>query len=90
MICAFNMRPSFKGAIGTVILLSIIAFPVSLANLLIYKLGFKEVNYMYLREPPPVDNFLLIGEGGRYILSMVIRAKRVFYMGEGAQNLILI
>jgi len=78
MIYAFDMIPDFKGLIVTVVLLNIIAVPIALVNSLIYKLGFGYANYMYLREAPPVDNFLLIGEGGRYILSMEIIAILIF------------
>ena len=78
MIYAFDMVPDFKGIISTVVLLNIIAVPVALVNSLICKLGFGYANYMYLREPPPINNPFLIGEGGRYILSMEIIAILIF------------
>ncbi|SVE12194.1 uncharacterized protein METZ01_LOCUS465048, partial [marine metagenome] len=66
MIVAFDMKPSIKGVFSTVILLNVFAVPIGLINILIYKLGFGFANYMYLRQPPDVNNPLLIGEGGRY------------------------
>ena len=80
MISAFNMRPSMKGVLSTVILLNIFAVPIGLINILIYKLGFGFANYMYLRQPPDVNNPLLIGEGGRYILAMEIVALALFVL----------
>ncbi len=80
MIYAFDMIPDFKGVVSTVVLLNIIAVPVALVNSLIYKLGFGYANYMYLREPPPINNPFLIGEGGRYILSMEIIAITIFML----------
>ena len=78
MIFAFEMKPSFNGVISTIVLLNIIAIPVGLVNVLIYKLGFGYSNYMYLREPPPVNNPLIFGEGGRYILNMELIGIAVF------------
>ena len=80
MIFAFDMKPSIEGMFSTVVLLNIFAVPIGLINILIDKLGFGYANYMYLREAPPVDNFLLIGEGGRYILNMEIVAIMIFIL----------
>ena len=80
MMSAFNMTPDFKGVISTIVILNVIAIPVALVNMLIDKLGLGYANYMYLREPPPVDNPLLIGEGGRYILGMEVIASVVFVL----------
>jgi len=78
MIFAFSMKPDLRGVFSTIILLNIIAIPIGLINLGIVKLGFGNANYMYLREPPPVDNILLIGEGFQYILSMEIIGTIIF------------
>ena len=81
MISAFNMKPSLKGLVSTIILLNIIAVPVALINTLIEKLGLGYANYMYLREAPPVDIFgEVFGVGGRYILSMEIVAVVIFIL----------
>ena len=68
MIFAYQMIPTFKGLISTVLLLNVFAIPVALIN---WMLG-DGANYMYLCKKPPVENILLIGEWPMYIFAMEI------------------
>ena len=74
MIFAFNMKPTFKGAFITTLMLNIFAIPIGLINVLIGDGS----NYMYLYSKPPIENILLIGEWPIYIFALEIIGLAIF------------